>query len=118
MAPEVGAGGARQGGVFEDEVYAGGDGFVEDGDAVGGEEEDALEEFELAEEDWWVGLLVSDVDARLWFLEGSGRVDKIRERCAHLLPWSSARIDLRRCFCALRGRRRYMVSESAFLLEL
>jgi len=48
----VGAGGARQGGVFEDEVDAGGDGFVEDGDAVGGEEEDALEEFELAEEDW------------------------------------------------------------------
>lgn len=44
-------GGAGQGWVLEDQVDAGGDGFVEDGDAVGGEEEDALKEFELAEED-------------------------------------------------------------------
>jgi len=104
VAPEVGAGGACQGGVFEDEVDAGGDGFVEDGDAVGGEEEDALEEFELAEEDWWVGLFVNDVNARLWFLEGNWEW-VMRELGAHLLPWSSARIDLRRCFYALRGKR-------------
>ncbi len=113
MAPEVGAGRARQGGVFEDEVDAGGDGFVEDGDAVGCEEEDALEEFELAEEDWRVGLLVSDVDFRLGFREGDWE-GVMRELGAHLLPWSSARIDLRRCFCALRERRRYMVFGVSF----
>lgn len=55
------AGAAGEGGVFEDEVDAGGDGFVEDGDAVGGEEQDALEEFELAEENWF-GRRVNDGD--------------------------------------------------------
>lgn len=45
---------------------AGGDGFVEDGDAVGGEEEDPLEELELAEEDW-CALCVNDVVARSGF---------------------------------------------------
>lgn len=45
--PDFGAGGR----VLQRHVDAGFYGFVEDGDAVGGEEHDALEVFELAEED-------------------------------------------------------------------
>ena len=58
VAPELAAGGEARREVLQGEVDAGFDGFVEDGDAVGGEEDDALEVFEGAEEDWWGGRLV------------------------------------------------------------
>ena len=104
MPPEVRAGATGEGGVFKDEVDTGGDGFIKDRNTVGGEEEDALGEFELAEEDWGVQRRLNDGDAWLCYGEvigkGGGRGGE-----AYLLPWSFARIDLRRCFCALRGTR-------------
>lgn len=49
--PDFGAAGAVQGGEAEGDVHAGLEGLVEGADAVGCEEEDAVEVFEGAEED-------------------------------------------------------------------
>ena len=50
--PDFGAAGAVEGGQAEGDVHAGLEGLVEGADAVGCEEEDAVEVFEGAEEDW------------------------------------------------------------------
>ena len=49
--PEDTAGGERRGTVLQREVDAGFDGHVKNADAVGGQEDDALEVFEGSEED-------------------------------------------------------------------
>ena len=52
--PDVGATVAVQGGEAESDVHTGLEGLVKRADAVGGEEEDAVEVFERAEENWVV----------------------------------------------------------------
>ena len=57
--PQFLAGGVVEGGVLEREVNAGFEGEVEGGDAVGGEEDDALVVFQGAEEDCGDGQCMS-----------------------------------------------------------
>ena len=74
VAPQLAARGLARGRVLQREVDARLDGFVEGGDAVRGQEDDALEVFEGAEEDWLSEGLVREFSGvEGWGMMGLGR---------------------------------------------